>query len=287
VPRYHLVAMDVDGTLLDANHRLSARNRETIRAIRRSGIPVVLATGKLWRSIDRLLEALDLDGPQVTCNGAALADARSGRMLETWPMAVAAREETLRALRGVEAGVPIAWYTADTIYVDSDHPALKVMASYHEPEPVRVPDFATADLPAAMKLLVPGRPDAIAALRAAVTPLLSADVQVTTTTPEFLEFLRPGVDKGSALCAVCAYWGVSLEAVVAFGDGENDIPLLGQAGLPVAVANGETALRARARVLAPANDADGVAVVLERLLHAGELAGPQEQSLYSESRGWA
>lgn len=271
MPQYHLVAMDVDGTLLDANHQLSRHSCETIRKLRQKGIPVVLATGKIWRSVRALLETLGLEGPQITCNGAALVDARSGRISKTWPMPVAAREVTLRVLRQVAPDVPIAWYTADAIYRDSDHPAFRVLADYHEPELVRVVSFATAALPAALKLLVPGHPDAIAELRRRVTPLLHVDVQVTTTTPEFLEFLRPGVSKGSALRAVCAYWGIEVQAVVAFGDGENDIPLLEQAGLPVAVANATPALREVARVLAPAHDMDGVAVVLEQLLEAGKL----------------
>jgi len=273
VPRYRLVVMDVDGTLLDANHQLSAQSRETLSRIQQSGIPIVLATGKLWRSISMLIEVLDLKGPQITCNGAALADAQDGHMVQTWPMSIAARDEVLRALRLVDPAIPIAWYTADTIYVDSDDPALQLMRRYHEPEPVRIPDLASAKIPAALKLLVPGRPEAIAALRARVTPMLSAAVQVTTTTPEFLEFLMPGVDKGSGLSAVCGYWGVDLEAVVAFGDGENDIPLLRRAGLPVAMANAAPALCTMARVVAPSNDADGVAVVLKRLLEAGRL-GP-------------
>jgi 2-C-methyl-D-erythritol 4-phosphate cytidylyltransferase len=289
---YQLIAVDVDGTLLDSAHTLRPRVRGAVRAARARGIQVALATGKLLRSVGTLVAELDLAGPQITCNGAAIMDAGGGPPLALWPLAGAALGLALGAIREADPAIGIAWYTADAIYTDAEAGELDwVLDAYHEPALIHVSTLG-AGVPTPTKLLVTGTPGRLAALREAVARRLAGRVQVVTTTPDFLEFLSPEADKGRALGAVMRRLGIPRAGVLALGDGENDLPLLAAAGTGVAMGNAVAALRERARYRTVSNDEDGVAVVIEGVLSPAPSGGPpppvgdpRPQPLSREERG--
>jgi Cof subfamily protein (haloacid dehalogenase superfamily) len=267
---YRMIAIDVDGTLLTTAHELSPRVREAVRAARRRGVHVALATGKLLRSVTYLVEALDLDGPQITCNGAAIMDALGGLPLAFWPLEEPALGAALGAVRRADPAIGIAWYTPDAIYTDSRSGALdEVLAAYHEPPLVHVPALDTS-LPAPAKLLVTGTPERLARLRAEVSPGLEAIVTVIGTTPDFLEFFSLDAGKGKALRAIMRMLDLEPGDVLALGDGENDIQLLDAAGCRVAMENAVPSLRAHAQYVTASNDADGVALAVEAALAGRE-----------------
>ncbi len=271
---YQLIAVDVDGTLLDSAHALRPRVRAAVRAARARGIHVALATGKLLRSVGALVAELDLEGPQITCNGAAIMDAGGGPPMAVWPLLGGELALALGAIREADPEIGIAWYTADAIYTDAEPGELdRVLAAYHEPALIHVPTL-DAGVPTPTKLLVTGTPARLAALRAWVARRLTGRVQVVTTTPDFLEFFSPEADKGRALRAVMDLLGVAAEGVLALGDGENDIPLLEVAGTGIAMGNAVAALRERARRHTVSNDEDGVAVVIEGVIGGSSPPAP-------------
>jgi Cof subfamily protein (haloacid dehalogenase superfamily) len=268
---HRLIALDVDGTLLDSAHRLTPRVRAAVRAARARGIHVALATGKLLRSTADLVAALELAGPQITNNGATIMPAAGGAPLAFWPLEPGPLAATLAAIRRADPTLGIAWYTPDDILTDAPPgPLDDVLAAYHEP-PIQHVAALGASLPTPAKLLVTGAPERLAALRAAVTPALAGVTRIITTTPDFLEFFSLRASKGLALEAVAARLDLDREEVVAIGDGENDIALLDAAGTAVAMANAVPALRAHATALTASNDADGVALAIETLLADGTL----------------
>ena len=120
--------------------------------------------------------------------------------------------------------------------------------------------------PPTAKILVVGSLEQIPLLHERVAPLLGERLYITTTMPIFLEFFQFAANKGDALRQLRDSLGIAREEVIAIGDGANDAPLLREAGLAIAMANGAPETRAAAQVIAPSNDEDGVAVVLERLL---------------------
>jgi len=262
--RYRLVVLDVDGTLLDSTHTLRPRVAAAVRAVQAAGLHVALATGKLLGSVLPLMRAMDLSGPQIVLNGAAVMG-ETGAPLRFYPLRETDRREVIQTVRACDPTVLVSHFALDGIYMDEEHPLIRILAEYGEGPPTFVPDLLGGGLPPAAKILLSGAPSQLAALRAQVTPLLAARVTITTTTPDFLEFFDPAAGKGQALVALCAWLGIPKEAVVAVGDGENDLSLLAEAGLAVAMGNAAPALlRAADRVL-PSNDEDGAALILEEL----------------------
>jgi Cof subfamily protein (haloacid dehalogenase superfamily) len=263
---YRLLALDVDGTLLDARHQLPPRVARAVVAACASGLTVTLATGKLLRSIQPLIEALGLNGPQICLNGAAIMKEVSEPPLHYAPLTNDDRRAVIETVRRLAPETLISQFALDDIIVDREDPSLSVFEEFGEQRPEIVSDLLTVESPPAAKILVVGSPDRVAALHKQIAPILGARLYITTTMPIFLEFFRFEANKGDALRRLRESLGIAREDVIAIGDGENDAPLLREAGLPVAMSNGATATRAAAQIIAPSNDEEGVAVVLERLL---------------------
>lgn len=273
--RYRLLALDVDGTLLDSQHQLPPRVARAVVAARESGLTVTLATGKLLRSIEPLLMTLGLSGPQICLNGAALMEDVGVPPLSYAPLTDADRRAVIAAVRRLAPETLISQFALDAIFVDESdraHPSLPVFEEFGEQAPTLAGDLLAVAEPPAAKILVVGSPERIAALHAQVAPLLGQRLYITTTMPIFLEFFEFVANKGHALRLLRESLGVAREEVIAIGDGANDAPLLREAGLAIAMANGAPETRALAQIIAPSNDEDGVAVALERLLR-GETLG--------------
>ena len=269
---YRLIALDVDGTLLRPDHTLSPRVRQALHDAQARGMIVCLATGKIFPSIRALVDDLGLDGPQIVCNGAAIADAPSGAVERAWALSP---DEVALARRTLATHAPhlaIAWYTPDAILTDAAHgPAADaldaILRAYHEPIPVRVPSLSTPNVPPPLKLLMTDEPAQLDLLRRELEPALAGTtLRLIRTSLEFLEIMPLHVSKGAALRELLARRAIPREAVVAVGDGENDIPLLAEAGLAVAMANAQPDVRVHADRIAANNAEDGVALLLEELL---------------------
>lgn len=262
---YRLVALDVDGTLLDPSHNLSPRARAAVQSAQRRGTIISLATGKLLASVQPLLSDLGIGGLHITCNGAAVMDATTGAPVVMWALSPSQQDLALAAIRELEPDMPIAWYTTDTIYTDASRGLLdETLAAYHEP-PVRHVARLNRTLPPPLKFLMTGDHARLLSLRDALRERLGSAVTVVRTTSDFVEVMAPGISKGAALHELAERLGVPREAIVAIGDGENDIPLLEAAGLGIAMGNAMPALRALTDHHTLSNADDGVAHALERL----------------------
>jgi Cof subfamily protein (haloacid dehalogenase superfamily) len=265
--QYRLIALDVDGTLLDPAHMLTPRTRAALWSAQRRGARVCLATGKLLASVRPLLTELALGGLHITCNGAALMDAATGEAIAAWPLSDVQIALALATIRECAPEMGVAWYTTNAIYTDAppDGPLDVTLGANLEPALRHVARLAADALPPPLKFLMTGDHASLLALRDGLLERIGATLTVTRTTSDFVEVMAPGVSKGHALGELIARLGVPREAVIAFGDGENDIPLLDAAGLGVAMGNAMPALLPHAKRTTLSNAADGVAVALEEL----------------------
>ena len=264
---YQLLVLDVDGTLLDSRHILRPAVAARVREVAARGLRVLLATGKLLSSVQPLLEQMGLSGPQIVLNGAATCDSATGLPLRFRPLALDVRRTIIQLGRSHDPEVLVSCFGLDAIFMDRPHRRSGIFAEYGEGSPMLVPDLLADDLPSTAKILFHGSHHQLAALRASLPPeRLPAGVVVTSTSPDFLEFFDAQAGKGLALLALRKELGIPREAVIAIGDGENDVPLFGEVGLAIAMANATASTRAAAARVAPSNDEEGVAVALETLL---------------------
>ncbi|HEY8394472.1 MAG TPA: HAD family hydrolase [Thermaerobacter sp.] len=272
-----LIALDVDGTLLDSRGELRPRVRDAVRAAVAAGHIVVLATGRRWVATRPLARELGLTAPCIVHNGAVAVDPVTDQPVWKQPLP----REFLRqaVLRARELGGSLFFH-------DLDHPHGDRML--YEPG-ARLPKASwffeagrlTQEVPdlldwldvGAVRLLFRAEEKTAAAYRVWVTGTWGNETRVLYG-PELeenlyaVEIAEAAVCKGWAVERLAAQFHIPAERVVAIGDWDNDIEMLQFAGLGVAMANGSPAARAAARRVTLSNDEDGVAVVLEELLNA-------------------
>jgi Cof subfamily protein (haloacid dehalogenase superfamily) len=179
-------------------------------------------------------------------------------------MDVALAHEVIAAVE--QAGFHMNVYVDDKLFVEELNEEAITYATHARLQAHAVGDLiAWLDRPTT-KIVVVGEPEALDGLQDELRARFDGRAFIAKSLPIFLELARPGVSKGSALDFVCERLGIDPAAVVAFGDGANDVELLEAAGLGVAVAGGDAALEEVAAWTVPSVDEDGVAGFLDALV---------------------
>ncbi len=260
--RPRLVATDLDGTLLRADGTVSARTRAALSAAAQGGIEVVFVTARPPRWLHELSDLVGLHGLAICANGAIVYDVGRRRIVSITPMQ---RDIVLRlagALREALPGTSFATEHAGGFAKEPQFTERHWLPFEPRTGPIEtLLDQLPAKLLARNDGLHPD--DFIARGREIVRGL--ADVHVSGADG-LLEMSAVGVSKAAALATWCESNGVDAEAVWAFGDMLNDLPMLRWAGTSFAMANGHPAVLAAASHTCPGNDDDGVARTVERAL---------------------
>jgi hypothetical protein len=240
--RFNLAAMDLDGTLLGPDHTISEANALAVRRLQAAGAQVVLASGRHYDSMHKYVASLPGVQWVVSCQGGEVSDAGRTTILSRQFMRPAEVAELTEA--GRKRGFSTVAYTVEGVFTDSS--SAFEMDFYAELTGQRPVVLTRSELLARgiFKVIWMGEPADL--LR--VTPPQMQTVQAVRTNSRFLEFMPAAVSKGSALATLAAHLGIQPAAAVAFGDGENDIPMFAWAGMSVAMPHGWLLARARAKM---------------------------------------
>jgi Cof subfamily protein (haloacid dehalogenase superfamily) len=207
------------------------------------------------------LEQAGLDDPVVCYQGALVADPVTGEFLRHIPMPL---DRALEAIDAVTAaGFHINAYVDDELYVAAETPEAHAYADLN-----KVPLHVVGDLRAWLredptKLVAVGDPRALDELEAELKPRFADRLFVSKSLPHFLEFADPHVNKGAGLQFIADRLGFTSDETVACGDGENDRELLDWAVYRVAVANAHPEILARADLVVPDVEHEGIAELFE------------------------
>ena len=267
-PSIDLVALDLDGTLLDGNEGISPANRRAIHACLQLGVRIVLVTGRGADAPARLVRELNLNVPAICAHGAITKDFLSGRTYVHIPVPLQ------YAVPMVEFGeandLSVAVYVEERFYRRIG--AEIYMEDMRGPHWCEVPSLTSllGSAPTFIRFL--GR-ESVEAMREAFpnTPVHFK----YETWGEFEECAITSLEatKKNALERLCNDLGIRAANVMAIGDSRNDVPMMRWAGVGVAMGNAAPdVIRAVGRVTAACHE-DGVARAIERYVIA-----PQERS---------
>lgn len=261
-----LIASDVDGTMLPRGGVISARLRRTIAGCRRAGIPFIIASGRWIGALGEVVSHAGTAGlPMILCNGAVVVDAQ-GEPLREWLMDDADTRQVYGILKRHEVQINSylrgALYCQNTWLIRRKSPAIRgyIGGGDHKlvlDDPDR---FEAEALQNTYKLeAISEDPGVILAVR---RDLAGLDLAVTHSSGRNVEIMAPGVGKGAALKWLAARLDIPTGHCMAFGDNMNDWDLLSAVGWPVAMENGDPALKKLARIVAPSDADDGVAQII-------------------------
>jgi Cof subfamily protein (haloacid dehalogenase superfamily) len=233
-----LLVFDLDGTLLDGKRRIPARVRRLLFDLRARGIQTTLATGRSYIAVRRYIKELDLQMPLIIFNGAVVATP-SGDPL--WARHLPKRDAVLACRLLANRKLSIQFYlqpTDDCFHTDRASEAAARIAKKDgvcyriSTDLARLIERRTQD---PVKLFSIGPRKDLEAVRDAFK-MKAPGMTCVFSERDMLEFLGVGVTKGAALHVLCEHVGVLARDVMAFGDNLNDLEMIRDAGVGVAMA---------------------------------------------------
>ena len=262
-----LIVVDLDGTLLNSQNEMSARNEKALVDAITKGAAVILATGKTFISAKAIVERLKLTTPGIYLQGLAVYKPDGTAVFQKALDPGISRQVVTFA---EDRGFSMVAYSGARLLAKTLTPEVEQLATkYHEPMPEAIGPLQNIldDMPVNKLLAIKaGDPKRVLALRWQLDKQLDGGGQLTQALPDMLEVLPPGVSKGATLAALLKQLSLQAENVLAIGDAENDLGMIELAGVGVAMGNAHAKLKAAANHIVADNDHDGVAEAIERFV---------------------
>ncbi len=260
------VVLDIDGTLIDDDLNLHPRNRAAVRAAARR-VPVLLATGRMYRSALPWATELTVTAPLVCYQGALVQEqpppVGTGEVLFEEGLDVAIAQEGIRIAHA--NGWHVQAYVDDVLYCDEDRPEGDLYSRIAQVPITYVDDLVTLVTNGTTKIVIVSEDPAVT--DAAVSTYRSTfggNARVTRSLEQFVEMVSPQINKAKALTMLCGRLGLRLGDAVAVGDAGNDAEMLAGAGIGVVWRDARPEVLAVADAVCGGPGEAGVATVLER-----------------------
>jgi Cof subfamily protein (haloacid dehalogenase superfamily) len=261
--RIDLIALDLDGTLLDPQEHISDRNRAAIRRSLENGVRVVLVTGRGTDLPIRISRELNLNLPVICCHGALTKDFGANRTLVHLPV----------PLQYAKPMVEYAEHHELSLAIYSEEYFWRLEGSHLYMEDMTGPAWREAKT---FRDVLSGAPTFLRFLGADSVRAMQREFGDwplnfrLETWGDFYEcaVLNREASKKNALARLCADFQIGPEHVLAIGDSRNDVPMLRWAGIGVAMGNAMAEVKQSVRYVTASNAEDGVALAIERFVPA-------------------
>ncbi len=264
-----MVALDIDGTLVDKEGKLTPRTAKAISGIKDMGVNVVLATGRRYFSCRELINELAITLPVVTHNGALVLSSCGQEVFQSRPLDAGWLPGVLAEME--EQQIDHYLHSLDNIWLYRE-PRMEWGAKHLEKNKDFVEWFEFSSFPNRPfhRVMAVGSKEQISGFLQESTESINGSCRYIHFTSEYhemdiLEFLHPQANKASGLKFIAENLGVKPDEILAVGDETNDIEMIKWAGLGVAMGNALPGLKEEADLVCGNNDEDGLAELLEKI----------------------
>ncbi|UQS84992.1 sugar-phosphatase [Apilactobacillus apisilvae] len=263
-----LIAIDIDGTLLNEENVLAQETIDAITEARQKGIKVVLCTGRPLTGVKKYLKQLNISGHDeyaITFNGSQVQNA-DGQIIEKTNIT---HEDFLELEKlSHKLGTNFQIETADCIYATNrDLSPYSIAESYlvNMPIKVRKPEEIDKSIEVVKAMLI-ADPSVIDSSFEKISNELFERFAVVKSTPVFIEFMNKNSSKGNALDSLAKDLNLTADNVMAIGDQNNDMSMIKYAGTGVAMGNGVDELKTVANKITKTNKENGVAYAIRNFV---------------------
>lgn len=251
-----LIAVDLDGTLLNSSNQVSNASIGTLRKLYQQGIEIVLASGRPYESIVPIAKKIGITGPIISANGALIMSGNKEILSECLQLPI-----SLDIIAyGLEKSYAMSVYYKGGITTNS-----KMLVGMHRSLEGLRANFSTdlATKKPIYKMIYADNPARISEAYYELKERFGQKMYLTQSDDIFLDFMNINVSKGNALRLIMNQMDINSDQVITFGNSYNDISMFKNSKISVAMQNASEVVKSEASVVTLSNDSDGVARFLE------------------------
>ncbi|MDQ0153859.1 Cof-type HAD-IIB family hydrolase [Robertmurraya andreesenii] len=264
----HLIALDLDGTLLTDDKKISPTTKKVLKKAQENGHVVMIATGRPFRSSEVYYNELGLNTPIVNFNGAFVHHPRQKSWgLHHAPLDISVAKDVVEACQSYQFHNIIAEVMDDVYFHYHDQKLLDVFSMGN-------PHITTGDLrkfltDSPTSMLIHTEEQHLKTIRSHLSEVHAEliDHRSWAAPWHVIEIIRHGLNKAVGIQKVADYVNIPKERIIAFGDEDNDLEMIEYAGHGIAMGNAIDELKTLANDITQTNEEDGVAIYLNELLN--------------------
>ncbi|WP_067730692.1 Cof-type HAD-IIB family hydrolase [Oceanobacillus damuensis] len=267
----HLIALDLDGTLLTDQKEISNRTKQTVLTAMNEGHVVVIATGRPHRASIDYYKELGLNTPMVNFNGALIHHPQD----RTWdfamhtPMPLKTAHTIIDACYELDVNNILA-EVMDDVYLDSfDQDIIDIFQETQNEPPYIIGNLKEKLNSDPTSVLVHPKKDHIQQLRSHLNDYHAEIIEHRKWGAPWniIEIIKKGMNKAVGLQKIADYYNIPQDRIIAFGDEDNDLEMIDYAGVGVAMGNAISELKSLANHQTLTNQEDGIGIFLEEYLN--------------------
>lgn len=263
---YKLLALDIDGTLLNSRREITPRVRQAIRKAVEAGTMVLLATGRMYRAMRTINESLGLTMPCMVYGGGQIV--KDGKIIYECALEPDLTHDVLQWAH--ETGRHAQVYIGNDFVYEKENEYAREYAEFCGFPGVADPGILERMDIQTPKMLMISEAENVARWKEEAKERYGDRLKIAVSNPRFLELNNPQTSKGAALDFLAKSLGLTADNCIAMGDATLDLPMIEYAGLGVAMENADDWTKSKADFICPSNDEDGVAYVIERFILGGD-----------------
>jgi len=265
--KYKMIFSDMDGTLLKDDYEVSQGNRDAIEKAVAMGTSFVVCTGRGAFGVVEVLKQMNLMGKEgyaICQNGGTVYNLKNMELEIRHGFSSSILLPVAKRVR--ELALEIYYYDDFRFMAEKETARVRKYCAVMSTEMHLLKEPTDYD-GSFTKCLITGPREKLLALRKEISYLEETEIDIFFSSPIFMEIVKKGVNKGRAMAEIAEKVSVSLDEVIAVGDGDNDIPMIRCAGLGIAVANAEDEVKAVAKHITKRRyDEDAIAEVIEEFI---------------------
>ncbi|WP_075272424.1 pyridoxal phosphatase [Yersinia pseudotuberculosis] len=267
---YRIIALDLDGTLLDHKKRILPESLSALAQARAEGVKVIVVTGRHHVAIHTFYQALQLDTPAICCNGTYIYDYQNKKVLDSNPLTPQQAVQVLQLLEKTQ--IHGLMYVDDAmLYQQTTGHVTRTLSWAESLPPAQRPTFLqvnslldAAHSATAIWKFATSHPDTAQLKAFAARVEAEMGLACEWSWHDQVDIAQAGNSKGKRLQQWVESQGLSMQEVIAFGDNFNDLSMLEAAGLGVAMGNSDDAIKQRADLVIADNEQPGIAAVIRQ-----------------------
>ncbi|MCH4886469.1 HAD family phosphatase [Acidaminobacter sp. JC074] len=252
---YKLLALDIDGTLLNSQGQVDPSTIEVIEKIK-DHVLVTISTGRPIQGVYRYIDLLGLKSPIITYNGAMIIDSRTDEVLYSQKMNGDDAKQVLEL--GSQYDTTMIIWSNNKLYSNRINDYVNNYKKLSGLEPIVLNEFDDLIKQGVTKILWVNDPDTLESYQEKIKDLVHKSITYCTSKSHLLEFFDSRVSKAKALEFLGRNFEIKREEMMAIGDGNNDIDMIDYVGMGVAMANATDKVKSVANYITSSNDEDGI-----------------------------